>query len=52
MIIGAYAIARGRVGRFLDAIFAWIRGHLRSTAIGVFTFFGILFLVKGLSGLN
>jgi hypothetical protein len=48
VIIGAYAIARDRVSRALDAVFGWIKTHLRSTAIGLFAFFGVVFLIKGL----
>jgi len=52
VIIGAYAIAKVRVGRLLDTVFGWIRDHLRPTAIGLFMFFGIVFLIKGFSALN
>ncbi|MBG7605945.1 MAG: GAP family protein [Actinobacteria bacterium] len=52
VIIGAYAIAKVRVGRLLDTVFGWLRGHLRPTAIGLFVFFGIVFLIKGFSALN
>jgi hypothetical protein len=51
VIIGAYAIARDRVSGALDAVFGWIKGHLRRTAIGLFVFFGVLFLFMGLSEL-
>ena len=51
VIIGAYAIARDRVSGALDATFGWIKGHLRATAIGLFVFFGVVFLLKGLAEL-
>jgi hypothetical protein len=49
VIVGAYAIARERVGPLLDALFDWIKSHLRGTAIAVFAIFGIVFLLKGLA---
>jgi len=52
VIIGAYAVARVRVGRLLDTLFGWMKSHLRPTAIGLFVFFGIVFLAKGYSTLN
>ena len=52
VIIGGFALAEERVGRGLDAVFGWIRAHLRPTAIGLFAGFGIIFLVKGLSSLS
>jgi hypothetical protein len=52
LIIGAYAVARKPTGRVLDAVFHWIRVHLRATAIGVFAGFGVVFLLKGLSTLG
>jgi len=51
IIIAAYAMARDRVSPGLDTFFAWIRTNLRVTATGLFTVFGIAFLVKGLSEL-
>ena len=52
LIIGAYAVARERVGGALDAAFGWIRVHLKATAIGVFGIFGVVFLIKGLTTLG
>lgn len=52
VIIGGFALAQERVGRVLDAVFGWMRAHLRPTAIGLFVGFGIIFLVKGLSSLS
>jgi len=49
VIIGGYAVARDRVGPVLDAIFGWIKANLRTTAIGLFTGFGLVFLIKGVS---
>ena len=43
---GAYKIG---VGWLLDAVFDWIKSHLRGTAIAVFAIFGIVFLLKGLA---
>jgi hypothetical protein len=51
VIIGLYAVARDRVSPALDAVFEWIKGHLRASAIGLFAGFGLIFLVKGLSAL-
>ena len=52
VIIGAYAVATTRVEPLLDGVFGWIRDHLRATAVGLFVFFGVVFLVKGLSALS
>jgi hypothetical protein len=52
VIIGGFALAPERVGRILDAVFGWLRSHLRPTAIGIFAIFGIVFVVKGLSSLS
>ena len=51
VIIGASLIARDRVSAVLDAVFTWIKTHLRASAIGIFAFFGVIFLIKGLSEL-
>lgn len=51
LIIGAFALARDQVSPALDAMFTWIKSHLRATAIGLFAGFGVLFLVNGLSTL-
>lgn len=50
-IIGTYLIARDRVGAALDAVFSWLKTHLRTSAIGLFAIFGIVFLVKGMTEL-
>jgi hypothetical protein len=52
VIIGGFALAEERVGRVLDGVFGWIRAHLRPSAIGLFVFFGVLFLVKGFTSLS
>jgi hypothetical protein len=52
VIIGGYAIAPERVNPALDAVFGWIRAHLRATAIGLFATFGVVFLLKGLTSLS
>jgi hypothetical protein len=39
------------VSAVLDAVFTWIKTHLRASAIGIFAFFGVIFLIKGLSEL-
>jgi threonine/homoserine/homoserine lactone efflux protein len=51
LIIGAYAVARDRANRILDAVFGWIRANLKATATGLFTGFGTIFLLTGLSTL-
>jgi len=51
LIIAAYAVARDRANRILDAIFGWIRANLKATATGLFAGFGIVFLLTGLSTL-
>ena len=48
VIIGAFAIARDQVSGALDAVFGWIKAHLKASAISLFAFFGVVFLVKGL----
>lgn len=52
VIIAGFALAENSVGRLLDAVFGWIRAHLRPTAIGLFGFFGVLFIFKGLTTLS
>ena len=52
VIIAAYALAEDRIAPLLDAVFGWIKDHLRGTAIGVFAFFGIVFLLEGLATLG
>jgi hypothetical protein len=52
LIIGGFTIARAPVGRVLDSVFRWLKAHLRPTAIGIFTGFGLVFLFKGLTTLN
>jgi hypothetical protein len=52
VIIAAYALAQERIEQLLDSVFQWIKTHLRGTAIGVFVFFGIVFVIKGLSALS
>lgn len=47
VIIAGYAVARDTVSAALDVAFGWIKNHLRATAIGLFCFFGVVFLVKG-----
>ena len=49
LIIGGYCVARDQVSRVLDAAFGWIKTNLRTTAIGLFAGFGLVFLLKGLS---
>jgi hypothetical protein len=49
LIIGAYSIAHDRVSAVLDATFGWIKTNLRTTAIWLFTGFGVVFLIKGLA---
>jgi hypothetical protein len=51
LIIGAYSVARDRVSGVLDAAFGWIKTNLRTTAIGLFAGFGVVFLIKGLATL-
>jgi hypothetical protein len=51
VIIGSYLIAQDRVSKALDAVFKWIKAQLRVSAIGLFVFFGVVFLIKGLSEL-
>jgi hypothetical protein len=52
LIIGAYAVARDRVGGALDSVFGWMKSNLRAAAIGLFAGFGVLFLIKGLTTLG
>jgi hypothetical protein len=52
LIIGSFVLAREPVGRLLDRVFAWIKSHLKATAIGLFAGFGIVFLLKGFSALS
>lgn len=51
VIIGLHALMPNRSERMLDALFVWLKRHLRAVAIGIFGFFGIFFLVKGYTGL-
>jgi hypothetical protein len=51
-IIAGFAPARDRVGVLVDAVFGWIKTHLRGSAIGVFAFFGIVLRLEGLTALS
>jgi hypothetical protein len=51
VIIGLHALMPSRSENILDALFVWLKKHLRAVAIGIFGFFGIFFLVKGFAGL-
>ena len=51
VIIGLHTLMPNRSERILDALFVWLKRHLRAVAIGIFGFFGIFFLVKGFTGL-
>lgn len=51
IVIGVDILLPERSQEILDALFAWIREHLRVVAIVIFGFFGLFFLAKGLLGL-
>jgi hypothetical protein len=51
VIIGLHTLMPNRSERILDALFVWLKKHLRAVAIGIFGFFGIFFLIKGFIGL-
>ena len=40
-----------RSTKILDTLFVWLKGHFRPVVIVMFLFFGLFFLVKGLTGL-
>ena len=40
-----------RSAAILDSLFGWLKRKLRAVAIGVFTLFGLFFLIKGFIGL-
>jgi hypothetical protein len=51
VIIGLHVLMPNRSERILDALFVWLKRHLRAVAIAIFGFFGIFFLIKGFTGL-
>ena len=51
IVIGIHALMPNRSERVLDALFVWLKKHLRAVAIGIFGFFGVFFLVRGFTGL-
>jgi hypothetical protein len=51
VIIGIHSLMPKRSQKILDALFVWLKKHLRVVAIGIFGLFGIFFLVKGFIGL-
>jgi hypothetical protein len=51
VIIGLNVLMPSRSEKILDALFVWLKKHLRAVAIGIFGFFGLFFLVKGFLGL-
>jgi hypothetical protein len=51
VIIAVHSLMPKRSQKMLDTLFVWLKKHLRAVAIGIFGFFGIFFLVKGLIGL-
>ena len=52
VVIAGYAAARQRVEPALDNVFGWIKANLRTAAIGLFSTFGVIFLIKGLTSLG
>ena len=52
LIIGVYAIAEDWASSILDAAFGWIRTNLRTVAIGLFSGFGVMFLIKAIGILS
>lgn len=51
IVIGIDVLIPERSQKILDALFVWIREHLRAVAITIFGLFGIFFVLKGLVGL-
>ena len=51
VIIGISVLMPNRSQKILDSLFAWLKKHLMALAIGIFGFFGIFFLLKGLVSL-
>ena len=51
VIIAIHSLMPKRSQKILDALFDWLKRHLRAVAIGIFGFFGLFFLVKGFIGL-
>ena len=52
LIIGVYAIAEDWASSILHAAFGWIRTNLRTVAIGLFSGFGVMFLIKAIGILS
>ena len=51
VIIAAYLLMPDRSEALLDALFGWLKRNLRVVVITLFSGFGLMFLVKGLSAL-
>ena len=49
VIIAIAAAVPGRIDPFLDASFRWIRTHLRTIAVTVFTVLGVVFVLNAVS---
>ena len=49
VIIAIAAALPGRIDALLDATFAWIRKHLRTIAVTVFTVLGVVFVLNAVS---
>jgi hypothetical protein len=52
LIIGVYVIARDWATGILDAVFGWMRANLKTVAIGLFSGFGVVFLLKAVTILS
>ncbi|MCL1601275.1 MAG: GAP family protein [Actinomycetia bacterium] len=52
LIIGLYVIAKDWASGVLDAMFGWTRANLKTVAIGLFSGFGLVFLLKAVTILS
>ena len=52
LIIGVYVIAKDWATGVLDAVFGWTRANLKTVAIGLFSGFGVVFLLKAVTILS
>ena len=51
VIIAISLLIPRRSQKILDSLFALLKKHLMALAVGIFGFFGLFFLIKGLTGL-
>jgi len=51
VLIGVSVVLPERSASLLDGLFKWLKTNIKPLAIGLFTIFGLFFLIKGIMGL-